>query len=53
MTAPHSKSDLLGIGAFGQIIGVACFFLVIPFGIMFGVLFRLFGGTHRAKDREF
>ena len=50
MTAPLSKSELLGIGTFGQLVGAACFFLVIPFGIIFGVLFRLFGGTHRAKD---
>ena len=34
-----------------QLSGAICFFLIIPFGMMFGVLLRLFGGTHRKKDR--
>ena len=50
MSAPSSKSELLGIGPFGQLVGAACFFLIIPFGMILGILFRLFGGTHRAKD---
>ena len=37
--------------SFVQLAGAICFFLIIPFGMMFGVLLRLFGGTHRKKDR--
>jgi hypothetical protein len=34
-----------------QLAGAVCFFLVIPFGIIFGVLHRLFSSSPREKDR--
>ncbi len=34
-----------------QLVGGVCFFLVIPFGIIFGVLHRLLSGSHHNNDR--
>jgi hypothetical protein len=48
-----SKKKPLGIGAPIQLVGAVCFFLIVPFGIIFGMLHRLFGGTHRKRDQAF
>ncbi|MEO6996070.1 MAG: hypothetical protein ABI273_20880 [Lacunisphaera sp.] len=50
MFSSSPKKSFLGHPLF-QLVGALCFFLVIPFGIVFGVLYRLFGGAHRGKNR--
>ena len=47
---PSSKKVSV-IRPFVQLAGAALFFLIVPFGIIFGILRRLFGGTHREKDK--
>jgi len=46
-----SSKNISLFRSFIQVAGAICFFLIIPFGMMFGVLLRLFGGTHRKRDR--
>ena len=47
---PSSK-NFSSLRSLAQLFGAICFFLIIPFGMMLGVILRLFGGTHRKKDR--
>ena len=45
MIASRKKSA--GIGLLAQVVGAACFLLVLPFGIIFGLLHRLFTAPSR------
>ena len=47
MTFPPNQSRM-----FGQMLGAACFFFVIPFGIIFGLLCGLLVATRRPKDQR-
>jgi hypothetical protein len=44
VTAQHQKSP--GMDGLIQVLAFIFFFVVVPFGIVFGILHRLFGGTH-------
>jgi hypothetical protein len=51
MISPAPKKSFISHPLF-QLVGAVCFFLVLPLGIIFGVLHRLFGGAHRSTDRS-
>ncbi len=49
----YSSKKSLAVSALGFLFGAFCFILVIPFGLIFGLLFQLFGSSHQPQKKAY